>query len=161
MFVLPCLIYVIFVLTFSLMFWSKTWQVLWTIHRGHAVLAFWMHLAFSMMHRTLHSASLSSLLPLISATSFSSIFATVLGSKSANASLNRDHPTAMHQPSPSLDRTKPWRNHVQECSEIQIPVHVSSLEYLSPVVVDEHAWQRKQLEQTAANCNKDRSRYRN
>uniref|UniRef100_A0A0A9D3U5 Csu92a n=1 Tax=Arundo donax TaxID=35708 RepID=A0A0A9D3U5_ARUDO len=46
-----------------------------------------MHLAFSTMHRTLHSASLSSLLPLISAISVSSIFATALGSKSANTSL--------------------------------------------------------------------------
>ncbi|TVU05427.1 hypothetical protein EJB05_48590, partial [Eragrostis curvula] len=44
------------------------------------------------MHLTLHSASLSSLSPLISTISFSSIFATTLGSKSANTFLNRDAP---------------------------------------------------------------------
>jgi hypothetical protein len=42
-----------------------------------------------MTHRTLHSASLSSLLALSAAMSFSSIFATTLGSNFANASLNQ------------------------------------------------------------------------
>lgn len=57
------------------------------ISKNLGALAFLMHLAFSTMHRTLHSASLSSLLALITAMSSSFSFATTLGSKPANASL--------------------------------------------------------------------------
>lgn len=50
-------------------------------------LACTMHLALSTMHLTLLSANITALLEAISMISFSPIFATVLGSNSAKASL--------------------------------------------------------------------------